>query len=56
MFKDARFNGDHSKWNVSKVASFAQMFFTSPFQGDISQWSMLDDASFVSIFDTLLKD
>lgn len=33
-----KFNGDISKWDVSKCTNFASMFKCSAFAGDISEW------------------
>ncbi|GIW70137.1 MAG: hypothetical protein KatS3mg101_0884 [Patescibacteria group bacterium] len=40
MFKFSEFNGDISKWDVSKVKYMCSMFFGSKFNGDISEWSL----------------
>lgn len=40
LFMDLKFNGDISKWNVSKVETMVDMFFRSEFQGDISNWDV----------------
>ena len=34
------FNGDISKWDVSKVKNMSRMFNTSKFNGDISNWDV----------------
>jgi len=38
MFNNSKFNGDISKWDVSKVTNMDSMFSGSKFNGDISQW------------------
>ena len=38
MFYNSSFNGDISKWDVSKVTSINYMFHGSKFNGDISMW------------------
>ena len=43
LFSDlglSKFNGDISKWNVSKVIDMTKMFFESNFNGDISEWDV----------------
>lgn len=40
MFSRSRFNGDISKWDVSKVESMDEMFAGSQFNGDISGWNV----------------
>jgi len=39
MFRDSKFNGDISNWDVSKVTSMSNMFYKSQFNGDISKWA-----------------
>ena len=39
MFCCSQFNGDISKWNVSKVKNMNLMFACSGFNGDISNWA-----------------
>lgn len=39
LFKDSDFNGDISKWDVSRVKYMDYMFYNSLFNGDISQWN-----------------
>lgn len=34
------FNGDISKWDVSKVTTMKEMFYNSRFTGDISNWNV----------------
>jgi antitoxin component YwqK of YwqJK toxin-antitoxin module len=38
MFRASYFNGDISKWDVSKVKDMSEMFRTTYFNGDISEW------------------
>ena len=40
MFWRSKFDGDISKWNVSRVGNMSYMFMNSPFSGDISGWDM----------------
>jgi len=40
MFKNSRFNGDISKWNVSNVKYMYGMFQNSKFNQDISNWDV----------------
>ncbi len=41
IFKNSsHFNGDISKWNVSKVSNMAYMFANSQFNGYISKWNV----------------
>ena len=40
MFFGSVFNGDLSKWNVSKVKDMYGMFAHSVFNGDISGWDV----------------
>jgi surface protein len=40
MFSYSAFNGDISKWDVSKVTTMTSMFDSSDFNGDISGWNI----------------
>ena len=40
MFDESKFNGDISKWNVSKVENMSSMFAHSDFNKDISKWNV----------------
>jgi surface protein len=43
LFDDSElyyFNGDISKWDVSKVEDMSYMFFNSQFNSDISKWDV----------------
>ena len=40
LFENTTFNGDISKWDVSKVIDMEAMFFGSNFNGDISKWNV----------------
>ena len=40
MFRNSRFNGDISKWDVSNVRNMNEMFYRSIFNGDISDWDV----------------
>ena len=46
----SKFNGDISKWNVSKVEDMSSMFFQSQFNGDISQWDVSNVTSMFAMF------
>jgi hypothetical protein len=39
MFYNAQFNGDISKWNVSKGTDTVGMFRDSQFNNDIPNWA-----------------
>lgn len=45
-----QFNGDISKWDVSRVESMFQMFMGSEFNGDISSWNVSKVADFAHMF------
>lgn len=45
------FNGDISKWNVSKVTEMASMFNHSKFNGDISKWNVSKVKEMYAIFE-----
>lgn len=40
LFRDSKFNGDISKWNVSNVKNMYRMFYNSKFNGDINKWDV----------------
>ena len=40
MFGYSQFNGDISKWNISKVTEMGAMFIGSKFDKDISNWNI----------------
>ena len=40
LFEYSDFNGDISRWNVSKVKNMKGMFLHSKFNGDISNWDV----------------
>ena len=40
MFRLSEFNGDISKWDVSKVKDMESMFEYSNFNKDISKWNI----------------
>lgn len=44
MFRNSKFNGDISKWNVANCDSFRDIFRSSSFSRDISQWHIRVDA------------
>merc|ERR1711959_37386 len=51
MFYGSRFNGDLSKWDVSKVTGMISMFYYSKFNGDLSKW----DVSKVTNMETMFS-
>ena len=40
MFRDSKFNGDISQWDVSNVSDMRYMFYGSLFNSDISLWDV----------------
>ena len=50
MFAGSKFNGDISKWNVSKVEDMAFMFEYSKFNGDISKWDVSNVEDMYAMF------
>ncbi len=52
MFRESNFNGDISKWNISKVEIMFEMFFASEFKQDISKW----DVSNVKIMEDMFAE
>lgn len=40
LFKDTRFCGDISRWNMARAKSAVEMFAGTPFNGDVSQWDV----------------
>jgi surface protein len=40
MFKNSKFNGDISSWDVSNVTDMSKMFYDCPCQFDISSWDL----------------
>jgi surface protein len=40
VFEESQFNGDISKWDMSKVTDMKEMFWSSKFNGDISKWDV----------------
>ena len=48
-FNESQFNGDISKWNVSKVTNMSGMFYYSKFNRDISKWdvSSVDNTAYM---------
>ena len=51
LFFSSDFNGDISKWNVSKVTIMSHMFFYSPvFDGDLSNWKVFMDVNITDMF------
>ena len=52
MFYESEFNGDISKWNVSKVENMDSMFKGSKFNGNISKWNVLKVENMENMFCT----
>ena len=53
MFKNSKFNGDISNWDVSKVENMREMFDSSDFtgeNGDISNWDISNVEDMTSMF------
>ena len=50
MFRETPFNGDLSKWDVSKVTEMIGVFHSSKFRGDLSNWRPIDVKDMSSIF------
>jgi len=50
FYKNEKFNGDISKWNVSSVTNMAGMFAESMFNGDISKWDVSKVYSMAGMF------
>ena len=53
MFNNSYFNGDISRWNVSKVENMSYMFFYSMFNGDLSDWKPYNLKEYFQSFRTL---
>ena len=52
LFRNSYFNGDISKWNVSKCKDFTSMFGSNAyFNGDISGWDMSSAENTSYMFD-----
>jgi surface protein len=50
MFSGSKFNGDISKWDVSKVKNMAGMFENSQFNGDINNWNVSEKTDKTDMF------
>ena len=50
FYKNEKFNGDISKWDVSNVTNMAGMFAESKFNGDISKWNVSKVKSMAGMF------
>ena len=50
MFAYSKFNGDISKWDVSKVENMSSMFYYSSFTGDISKWDVSNTKNMGGMF------
>lgn len=55
-FNQSQFNGDISKWNVSKVCNMYGMFNQSKFDGDLSDWKVSSLEAVNNIFDISRND
>ena len=54
MFAESQFNGDISKWDVSKVTNMAELFSNSQFNGDISKWDVSNVTKTTYMFNNCL--
>ena len=50
LFEYSDFNGDISRWNVSKVKNMKGMFRVSKFNGDISNWNVSNVTTMEGMF------
>merc|ERR1719316_2649657 len=51
MFEgNSRFNGDLSKWDVSRVTGMSSMFGDSSFNGDLSKWDVSQVTTMYGMF------
>lgn len=50
LFINSDFNGDISKWNVSRATSMASMFEKCKFNGDLSKWDVSSVVDMVDMF------
>ena len=50
LFEYSDFNGDISRWNVSKVKNMKCMFAYSKFNGDISKWNVSNVTNMKKMF------
>ena len=50
MLESTSFNSDISKWDVSKVDSMTNMFYSSTFNSDISGWNVAKVSNFAQMF------
>ena len=50
MFAESKFNGDISKWDVSKVKNMSYMFAYSKFNKDISNWQINKNCNTSNMF------
>ena len=50
MFENSKFNGDISRWDVSKVKDMSSMFFNSKFNNNISKWNVSGVRDMISMF------
>ena len=57
LFNESEFNGNISKWNVSKVENMNGTFYKSKFNQDISNWKIRKDCIVIEMFDrSIIKD
>lgn len=50
LFRDSKFNGDLSSWDVSNVENMIGMFQESKFNGDLSNWNTSNVINMESMF------
>ena len=50
LFEYSDFNGDISRWNVSKVKNMKGMFYDSKFNSDISNWDVSNVTNMSGMF------
>ena len=50
FLQESDFNGDISRWNVSKVIDMEGMFCNSQFNGDISNWDVSNVTNMINMF------
>ena len=56
MFAGSKFNGDISKWDVSKVKIMLEMFKDSQFDGDIDNWNVAKKTDKTNMFKNSLLE
>ena len=50
MFNESNFNGDISKWNVSKAEDMSGMFYELKFNSNISRWNIDKNCNVYDMF------